>query len=258
MTLGYSGTLFILAFDHRTPLQRDLFGSVGEPSQEQALTISRAKGLILEGLKRSLDKGVAKRSAAILIDEQFGADVARRAKEEGIGLALAVERSGQKEFDFEYGADFPSHIERFDPDFCKALLRYNPEGDRALNRRQAQRLRDLSDWLAGRKSRLMVELLLPPEPDQLERVGGDTIRFDRELRPKLMIDAIVELQEAGVEADVWKIEGIDSRQNCEALARAAAALRSGPGRQDPINIQTTKAALNKDQSSLTALNVHVW
>ena len=40
------------------------------------------------------------------------------------------------------------------------------------------------------------------------------------------------------------------------LTRAVAALRSGPGRDDPITVETTATALNKDQSSLTALNVH--
>jgi len=40
------------------------------------------------------------------------------------------------------------------------------------------------------------------------------------------------------------------------LARAVAALRSGPGNDDPITIESTETALNKDQSSLTALNVH--
>jgi putative ABC transport system permease protein len=40
------------------------------------------------------------------------------------------------------------------------------------------------------------------------------------------------------------------------LARAEAALQAGPGKQIPIHIDSTKTALDKDQSSLTALNVH--
>ena len=46
--------------------------------------------------------------------------------------ACPAEKSGQDEFDFEYGEDFARHIEAFDPTFCKVLVRYNPEGDRAL------------------------------------------------------------------------------------------------------------------------------
>src|SRR4030095_6076671 len=85
-----------------------------------------------------------------------------------------AEKSGQDEFDFQYGEDFAAHIEAFDPTFCKVLVRYNPEGDRALNRRQSDRLKRLSDYL-HRKSRslFMFELLVPAEKAQLEGLGGD-------------------------------------------------------------------------------------
>jgi myo-inositol catabolism protein IolC len=59
---------------------------------------------------------------------------------------------------------------------------------------------------------------VPAEPHQLERVGGDAGRYDREVRPDLMRVAIAELQESGVEPDVWKIEGIDRREQCAAIA----------------------------------------
>jgi putative ABC transport system permease protein len=41
----------------------------------------------------------------------------------------------------------------------------------------------------------------------------------------------------------------------ESIARTATALRAGPGRDDPINVESTVTALDKDRSSLTALNV---
>jgi myo-inositol catabolism protein IolC len=220
--------LFILAFDHRTSLQKELFGTMGEVSSAQATAISSAKKLIFDGLEKSLAEGVDRRAAALLIDERFGAAVAKRAKEAGIVFALAVEKSGQKVFEFEYGNDFAAHIEAFDPTYCKALLRYNPKGDRALNQVQAQRLLRLSDWLRDRSPQLMVELLVPPEPSQLEAVGGDPRRYDRELRPALMREAIVELQDTGVDADVWKIEGLDAREDCDAVA----ALTRAKGRAD--------------------------
>jgi myo-inositol catabolism protein IolC len=49
-------------------------------------------------------------------------------------------------------------------------------------------------------------------------VSDDPDRFDKELRPQLMLAAIAELQQSGVEPDVWKIEGIDRRKDCEAIA----------------------------------------
>ena len=228
MSHGYRQPLFVLAFDHRTSLQRDLFHTTGESSLEEALTISKVKELIYEGLERSIHDGVPRDSAAFLIDERFGTEVARKADASGIAFALAVERSGRKEFEFEYGSGFGSHIEKLNPTFCKALLRYNPEGNRALNKRQSARLSTFSEWLDDRTPKLMVELLVPPEDSQLRAVEDDAGRYDRELRPALMMTAIAELQDAGVEADVWKIEGMDSRQDCEAVAAVA---RSG-GRDD--------------------------
>jgi myo-inositol catabolism protein IolC len=135
-----------------------------------------------------------------------------------------VEKSGQKEFDFEYGDDFGAHIEKYDPDFSKVLVRYNPDGDREMNQRQIDRLARLADWLHEHDRKFLFELLVPAEEKQLAAVGGDTDRYDTELRPELMRRAIAELQDAGVEADIWKIEGVDTREDCE---RIAAQARSG-------------------------------
>jgi myo-inositol catabolism protein IolC len=130
-----------------------------------------------------------------------------------------VEKSGQNEFDFEYWDEFGEHIESFDPDFSKVLVRYNPDGDAGMNERQTERLRRLGDWLHEHDRKFLFELLVPAEPDQLERVGGDEDRYDAELRPELMRRAITELQDNGVEADIWKIEGIDTQEDCEAIAQ---------------------------------------
>jgi 5-dehydro-2-deoxygluconokinase len=131
---------------------------------------------------------------------------------------MPVEKSGQDEFDFEYGEDFGAHIEEFDPSFSKVLVRYNPEGDRDMNARQATRLRQLSDWLHERDRKFLFELLVAAEPHQLEAVDGDEDRYDRQVRPGLMLQAIRDLHAAGIEPDVWKIEGLDRREECEAVA----------------------------------------
>ncbi|HZG49980.1 MAG TPA: DUF2090 domain-containing protein [Thermoleophilaceae bacterium] len=220
MALGYDGKLYILAFDHRGSFQKKMFGIEGEPSQEQAETIADAKRLIFEGMLKAVDQGAEAGATGVLVDEQFGAPtgVPGEAKERGLILAMPVEKSGQNEFDFEYGDDFPAHIERFDPDFSKVLVRYNPDGDRDMNARQSERLKRLADWLHEHDRKFLFELLVPAEDSQLERMGGDVDRFDSELRPELMRRAITELQDAGIEADIWKIEGIDTREDCERIA----------------------------------------
>jgi myo-inositol catabolism protein IolC len=223
MTLGYDGKLYILAFDHRGSFQKKMFGIEGEPSAEETATISDAKHLIFEGMVKAVEAGVDPRATGVLVDEQFGApkNIPGDAKDRGLLLAMPVEKSGQNEFDFEYGDDFGAHIEQFDPDFSKVLVRYNPDGDAEMNQRQTERLKRLADWLHEHDRKFLFELLVPAEDHQLEQVGGDTDRYDAELRPELMRRTIVALQDAGVEADIWKIEGIDTQEDCDRIAQTA-------------------------------------
>jgi len=225
MTRGYDRPLYVLPFDHRGSFQTKMFGWEGTLSAAQTAEIAAAKRIVYDGFRSALAAGVPKDRAGILVDEQFGADILRDAAAEGYTTACPAEKSGQDEFDFEYGEDFARHVEVFHPTFCKVLVRYNPEGDRALNQRQAGRLARLSRTLASAAgSRFMFELLVPAEKAQLERLGSDRKAYDREVRPGLMVRAIEELQRAGVEPDVWKIEGLDRREDC---SRVVAAARQG-------------------------------
>jgi len=164
----------------------------------------------------------------VLIDEEFGAKIARSARTENLTLAMPVERSGQDEFDFEFGKDFADHIESFDPDFAKVLVRYNPDGDQRLNRRQEERLAQLSGWLHANERKFLFELLVPATATQLEHVAGDKDVYDRDLRPALVVRTIAQLQSAGVEPHIWKIEGLEARQDCERVVDQARA----DGRED--------------------------
>jgi myo-inositol catabolism protein IolC len=223
--IGYDKPLYVLPFDHRASFSKELFGWQGQLSAEQTAQIAAVKRVIFDAVKAAVADGVPKQRAGILVDEQFGADILRDAAEEGLITACPAEKSGQDEFDFEYGSDFASHIEQFNPTFCKVLVRYNTGGNKALNRRQAERLRRLSDYLHASERRYMFELLVPPEQSQLQRHGGDRKAYDAELRPTLMVQAIHELQDAGVEPDVWKIEGLDRSEDCRKVV--AAARRAG-------------------------------
>jgi 5-dehydro-2-deoxygluconokinase len=225
MTVGYDQPLYVLPFDHRGTFQKNMFGWTGALSADQTAQIAAMKEVIYGGFKAALAKGVPKEKAGILVDEQFGAEILRDAAERGQITACPAEKSGQDEFDFEYGDDFAQHIEAFRPTFSKVLVRYNPEGDPAMNRRQTERLKRLSDYLhSNSRSRFMFELLVPATPSQLEQAGGNKQHYDREFRPGLMMRAIAGLQNAGIEPDVWKIEGIDRSEDCAAVV---AAVRRG-------------------------------
>jgi myo-inositol catabolism protein IolC len=224
MPRGFDHPLYVQPFDHRGSFQTKMFGWQSPLSDVQTAEIAGAKRVIYDGFLAALAGGVPKEKAAILVDEHFGAAILRDATSKNIVTACPAEKSGQEEFDFEYGEDFARHIEAFDPTFCKVLVRYNPEGDRALNKRQAARLERLSDFLAARgRSRFMFELLVPAEKIQLDRLSGDKKAYDRELRPRLMIKAIGELQDSGVDPDVWKVEGLDRREDYERLVATARA-----------------------------------
>jgi 5-dehydro-2-deoxygluconokinase len=224
MTLGYDQNLYILAFDHRGSFQKKFFGIEGDPDLEQTAIIADAKHLIFEGMLQAVAAGADPAVTGVLVDEQFGSTVPAEAREKRLKLAMPAERSGQPMFDFQYGESFGKHIEDFDPDFTKVLVRYNPDGDHAGNREQLDKLRQLSDWLRERQRKFLFELLVPAEQAQLESVGGDGDRYDGELRPELMRRSIAEIQDAGIEVDVWKIEGVDERADCEMLVAQA---RSG-------------------------------
>ncbi|HEY5193967.1 MAG TPA: DUF2090 domain-containing protein [Solirubrobacteraceae bacterium] len=216
--------LYILSFDHRGSFKKGLMGITGVPTEGERQRISELKTLIYEGFTRAVADGARRAACGLLVDEEFGADIARSARREHFTLAMPVERSGQDEFDFEFGQDFGEHIEAFDPDFAKVLVRYNPDGDTELNHRQAGALARLSGWLRANDRKFLFELLVPATAGQLDQVGRDQDAYDRDLRPDLVVRTLAELQDAGVEPDIWKIEGLEASADCE---RAVTQARAG-------------------------------
>jgi len=240
MALGYDGRLYILAFDHRGSFQKKMFGIEGDPDEEQTRTISDAKHLIYEGMVKAVERGGADPTTlGVLVDEQFGAKIIPQAKEAGLKTAMPAEKSGQDEFDFQYDDDFGSHIEHFDADFCKVLVRFNSDGDAEMNKRQLDRLKRLADWLHENDRKFLFELLVPGTEDQLQSVGGDDDRYDAELRPELMRRAIEDIQNHGIEVDIWKIEGVDERSDAEMLAEQT---RKGAGREGVVCVLLGRGA----------------
>jgi 5-dehydro-2-deoxygluconokinase len=220
MSLGFAGPLYILAFDHRGSFKKKMFGISGrEPTAEESEQLRDAKRLVWEGLQEAVAGGAPAGAVGALVDEEMGAEIAREAKAAGIRLAMPVEGSGSAVFDFEYGDAFAEHIESFDPDFAKVLVRWNPDDDAGAKATQGARLKELSDWLHERNRKFLFELLVPASERQLMLVGGETPAYDAEVRPYLTLEAIAEIQDAGIEPDIWKIEGLDRRIDCELLAR---------------------------------------
>jgi len=221
VNVGYNKPLYILPFDHRSSFEKGLYGWSGSLTPEQAAKMATTKEVIYDAFKLALAKGLPRERAAILVDEQFGAAILRDASANGFITAMPAEKSGQAEFQLEFGDRYAAHIEDFKPSFVKVLLRYNPEDDEALNRRQSTRLKQLSDYLHGHGHYFMIELLVPATSEQMDRLEGDHKLYDNDLRPSLMIRTIEDFQNASIEPDVWKVEGLDRRQDCVKIAEVA-------------------------------------
>jgi myo-inositol catabolism protein IolC len=224
------GPLYLLPFDHRHSYIGGMCHFTPPLTAEQHDAVTASKQVIYDGFRRAIDQGLPKERAGILVDEEFGADILRDAARRGYVTALSTETSGSDEFEFEFGDEFGEHIEALAPTFAKVLVRYNPEGDPALNARQTARLKRLSDFCQAAGQAFMFELLVPATPTQLERVHGQQASYDLDIRPALMVQTIRTLQDAGVEPDIWKIEGLDRREDCAAIVTIARREgRSGVG-----------------------------
>jgi 5-dehydro-2-deoxygluconokinase len=217
--------LFIMAMDHRDSFGTTLFhvahGSA--PTAEQSARMRAAKELIYSGLALARAELRAGR-AGVLVDEDYGQAVIAQAARDGVTLAVPIEASGHEWFEPRWGAQWLEHVRSVGPAYGKVLVRDNPDLPAADRRAQFERLAAVSAGLREAGVPLLYELLVPGTPDQLATVGGDVDRYDRDVRPALVVRVIADNQAAGVEPALWKVEGLDT---AEAAAQVAAQARAG-------------------------------
>jgi len=208
---------FLLAFDHRRSLMTSFFEAGDEPERGQVSTAREVKTVIADGLLAAIRRSrVDRRDAGGLVDATYGGIAIDRLRTSGVRFAVPVEASGKRELEFEH-PDWRQRLEAIRPTWAKVLVRYNTSGDRAMNGRQRDRLLELQSAATEVRVEFLLELLVPPEPAQ----RADD--YDTATRPGLVIDAIDELRAAGIEPDLWKIEGLEQRQDCRTVAEHAGA-----------------------------------
>src|SRR5207244_12459840 len=79
-----------------------------------------------------------------------------------------------------------------------------------------------SEYMQGEsRSQFMFDRLVPAEKAHLDLARGKKEAYNLEIRPRLMVAAIQQLQDAQVEPDVWKIEGLERHGDCEKVVAAA-------------------------------------
>jgi myo-inositol catabolism protein IolC len=208
---------FILAFDHRNSLLTTFFGVAGEPTDAQVAAAREVKRVIADGLLAAIERSlVGTDEAGALVDATYGADAIDRLQDAGVRVAVPVEASGRREFAFEH-ADWRERLDATHPAWAKVLVRYNPDGDTAMNERQRHRLLDLQTVARAIGVGFLFELLVPPE------AGQRGPEYDTEIRPGLVVRSLEELRAAGITPDLWKIEGLDRREDCARVAAVAGA-----------------------------------
>lgn len=209
--------LYILPFDHRGSFLK-IFGLTEKDlTPEKTAMLADRKHIVYEGFLEALKTGAPKEAAAILVDEQFGSKIHKEAREIGITRILTVEKSGQNEFDFEYGSAFDEHIEKLKPDYAKVLVRYNPENDKELNNRQIAKLKIINNFCEEKNYGFLFELLVEPTEKQLGQCKNDKNIYENTLQGLLMIKAITELHKNEIRPDIWKIEGLENFEHMKMV-----------------------------------------
>jgi myo-inositol catabolism protein IolC len=204
--------LYMLAFDHRQVL-RDLY-----PTADTA-ALEASKVVVLDALE-SLSADVRRECLAFLVDEEYGADAARRARERGLYVAMPIEASRTPALRFQFPDDCAERFARFDPQAVKALVFHNPADDAERKQQQFALLREAGDLARAQGRDYLLEVLITPTAGQLEQVGGKS-HFRARLFPELLIESISEMQDAGIEPDLWKIEGFETAADTAAVAAQA-------------------------------------
>lgn len=238
-----------MPFDHRGSFLEEMFGVLGKPTKEEVDRVIFFKEIIYNGFKIAIqNKSVPQDEAGILVDEEFGDWILRDAKKNGYRTCICAEKSGQKEFAFEFGDAFREHIDKYQPEYVKVLVRYNPDEDHDMNEQQIEKLKTLSDFCHEKGYKLMIEPLVPATEKQLEIVDGDRDAYDQQMRPQLMELMIEELQDGGVEPDIWKIEGLEEKEDYKMLSEQVRA----QGRKSAIIILGRHASQEQVEKWLEA------
>ncbi len=239
-TPSASQPLFIMAMDHRASFAQSLFGVTGDPTAAELHRMQDAKMVIYEGAQQVASGGIPLGRIGVLTDEMLGSAVAKAAKSDGLILAMPIERSGMPLFELDYGDQFAQHVELFDPEFFKVLVRYNPADEARDRNTQIERLVRVSDWAKSVGRQWLFELLVPPTREQLS-IWEDQDHFDHYARPTLTVETLAQLQTGGVHPTIWKLEGYETAEGAHSVLRSVAEGTDHPaecivlGRNAPLS-----------------------
>jgi len=224
--LGYNKKMYILPFDHRSSFVKIFIGRKTGRDLKKEKFLFEYKNIIFKSFLIAIRRINQPDDCLVFLDDEYSKDVIRVARRKRVGFALAVEKSGSKYFDFEHGDSFGEVVQKYNPNFVKALVRFNPD-DKKAKENQMARLSLLSKWCRDNKFKFILELLIPPSQKDQSKYKKDRYKYDLSVRPALTLRAISQLRQLGIEPDVWKIEAMETKSDWEPVIEK---IRLGPVR----------------------------
>lgn len=198
---------FILPFDHRNGLAKDVLGTTYPFSEADMKTAQELKKMVFEAILKVRDVYEGKGSLGCLFDEETALDVILEAQKVGLPVTVSMEKSGTKTLELIHGNKFGERLNELRPTFGKILIHYRP-GNEAENSGYRKILKEVSDFCETNGVPLMLEILL-------DKNNTHT--------PEDMIQVFSEINGAGVKVGIWKIEGFESPEAWKAIAPHAQA-----------------------------------
>ncbi|WP_117000781.1 2-deoxy-5-keto-D-gluconate 6-phosphate aldolase domain-containing protein [Desertimonas flava] len=215
------GARFFLAVDHRRSYEK-LFGVPERVDGETAAQLRAAKVLVVEALATIPAIRPSLGGLGVLLDDEYGADAAAAAEQLGVAVAMAFERSAQPVLVFEHD-DWRLRLDalaaRDGTAYAKVLVRHRTDGDPEARATQLGRLAEIDRECRVRGVPLLLEVLTPYRDDEL--AGSTADELEASLRPRLVVDAIADIQSAGVHPALWKVEGVADPDGCRRIAAQA-------------------------------------
>ncbi len=238
-----AGHLLVLAADHRIDLRKEILGSDGDsPSAVERERAAAFKQMVFEGLAQAIEASVPKSRAVIWVDADLGEAVLLRARAMALATAVSVERPGGDTFRLEDAAGLSERLGRLGASYAGVRVLCRAGITREERDAQLSALRLLSEACRSEGPSLLLELVVLPSDGAL--TAGDAAEWNEKAGPLLAVEAMRELQDAGVEPSVWVVEAPTD-------ARAAATIAAQAHLDDRVGISVLFAVGNEPDAGRT-------
>ena len=197
---------FILPFDHRNGLAREIMGTsypFSPADRERACDLKR---VIYDAFLLVHAERTPHDHFAVLIDEETGSAILHDAHERGIATILTLEQSGGEPFRLQYGEQSCERMQSLHASLGKVLIHFSciPKRDDA----QLVTLQKLHAQCTHAGQSLLIELLSSGSEDTREHFLTHTIGLATSM---------------GIIPAFWKVEGLPSASAWNAVRTVAHA-----------------------------------